>query len=48
MPEHDWLINDMPTAERPRERLVANGSGVLSDAELVAVLLRAGYDGISR
>ena len=47
MPEHDWLIDDIPEEERPRERLVANGGGVLSDAELVAILLRAGYDGIS-
>jgi DNA repair protein RadC len=45
--ERGWLIKEMPAAERPRERLVATGSGALSDAELVAVLLRSGYSGTS-
>jgi DNA repair protein RadC len=35
-------ISDWPLAERPRERLLANGAKALSDAELLAVLLRTG------
>jgi DNA repair protein RadC len=38
-------ISDWPLAERPRERLLAEGAKVLSDAELVAVLLRTGLPG---
>jgi DNA repair protein RadC len=37
--------SDWPAGERPRERLLAMGAGVLSDAELVAVLLRTGVRG---
>jgi DNA repair protein RadC len=40
-------ISDWPLAERPRERLLANGPGSLSDAELLAVLLRTGVRGKS-
>lgn len=40
-------ISDWPEAERPRERLLAKGAAVLSDAELVAVLLRTGIRGKS-
>ena len=40
-------ISDWPPAERPRERLLAQGAGVLSDAELLAVLLRTGLPGKS-
>src|ERR1051325_7881878 len=40
-------ISDWPLAERPRERLLAEGAKVLSDAELVAVLLRTGLPGKS-
>jgi DNA repair protein RadC len=35
-------ISDWPVNERPRERLLAKGAETLSDAELVAVLLRTG------
>src|SRR5215813_110558 len=38
-------IADWPESERPRERLLASGPGALSDAELVAVLLRTGVRG---
>ncbi|MFP5405872.1 MAG: UPF0758 domain-containing protein, partial [Gammaproteobacteria bacterium] len=31
-----------PTDQRPRERLLAGDAGRLSDAELLAVLLRTG------
>ncbi len=41
------LIADLPPEERPRERLLRNGARVLSDAELVAVLLRGGRPGAS-
>jgi DNA repair protein RadC len=35
-------ITDWPAEERPRERLVMNGVESLSDAELLALVLRAG------
>src|SRR6478735_5043503 len=38
-------IADWPVGERPRERLLAQGPGSLTDAELVAVLLRTGVRG---
>lgn len=38
-------IKDWPRAERPREKLLLAGSGVLSDAELVAILWRNGHGG---
>jgi DNA repair protein RadC len=40
-------IPDWPAAERPRERLLASGPEALSDAELIAVLLRTGMRGKS-
>jgi DNA repair protein RadC len=40
-------ISDWPVLERPRERLLAQGAAALSDAELVAVLLRSGVRGKS-
>jgi len=40
-------IRELPSAERPRERLLKQGSGALSDSELVAVLLRTGSAGSS-
>lgn len=40
-------IADWPLLERPRERLLAQGAGSLSDAELVAVCLRSGVRGKS-
>ena len=38
-------ITDWPQAERPREKLLARGPGALSDAELLALLLRTGLPG---
>lgn len=35
-------IADLPTSERPRERLMARGSQHLTDAELLAILLGTG------
>ena len=40
-------ISDWPLSERPRERLLAQGAGSLSDAELLAVILRTGLPGKS-
>ncbi len=40
-------ISDWPLLERPRERLLAQGAAVLSDAELLAVFLRTGSRGKS-
>jgi DNA repair protein RadC len=40
-------ISDWPRAERPRERLLTEGAKALSDAELLAVLLRTGVRGKS-
>lgn len=38
-------ITDWPLAERPREKLLAQGSQSLSDAELLAIFLRTGIRG---
>ncbi|CAN4266716.1 RadC DNA repair proteins [Methylophilaceae bacterium] len=40
-------IRDWPAAERPREKLVDQGAGALSDAELLAIFLRVGVMGKS-
>ena len=40
-------ITDWPAGERPRERLLAQGSDALSDAELLAIFLRIGVRGKS-
>lgn len=40
-------ISDWPLGERPREKLLARGPESLSDAELLAILLRTGIRGRS-
>lgn len=40
-------ITDWPTQERPREKLLRHGPGMLSDAELLAIFLRTGVRGKS-
>src|SRR6478672_4996975 len=40
-------ISTWSPGERPRERLLANGASTLTDAELVAILLRTGVRGKS-
>jgi DNA repair protein RadC len=45
MPRHTTLQTSLPPEERPRERLLRHGPGVLTDAELLAVLLRTGTPG---
>ena len=39
------LLKDLPEDARPREKLLARGPGALSDAELLALLLRTGLPG---
>lgn len=39
------MIRDLPLGERPRERLREHGPGFLSNAELIAILLRTGVTG---
>ena len=39
------MIRDLPQEERPRERLARHDAGSLSNAELVAILLRVGIGG---
>jgi DNA repair protein RadC len=43
--EHPVTITSWPCDERPREKLIAKGPAALSDAELVALLLRTGVKG---
>ena len=40
-------IKDLPSQERPRERLVEHGAEALRNAELIAILLRMGTKGRS-
>lgn len=40
-------LRDMPTTERPRERLQNQGAAALREAELLAILLRTGVKGVS-
>jgi len=40
-------IRDWPAGERPREKLLEQGSASLSDAELLAIFLRTGVSGKS-
>ena len=42
-----FRIQDLPSDDRPRERLLASGPGALSNEELVALLLRTGSRGES-
>ena len=39
-------MKDLPAAMRPREKLLAQGPAALSDAELLALLLRTGLQGL--
>ncbi len=38
-------IREMPQDDRPREKLIARGASALTDAELIAILLRTGMVG---
>lgn len=46
-PKPVYRIMDLMASERPRERLMQHGAGALSDAELLAILLRVGVEGES-
>lgn len=37
-----YMLRDLPDEERPRERMLRYGAGALSQAELLAILLRTG------
>ncbi len=37
-----FTLKELPAGERPRERLMRHGAAALSDAELLAILLRTG------
>ena len=42
-----YRIQDMEASQRPRERLEVQGASVLRDAELLAILLRVGKQGVN-
>ncbi len=39
---NNYTIKDLPEVERPREKLIRYGSGSLSNAELIAIIIRMG------
>ena len=41
-PDYRPMIRDLPQGERPRERLRSRGASALSNAELLAILMRTG------
>ncbi len=43
-PGYSVRIRDMAASSRPRERLAQDGPGALSEAELLAIILRVGSD----
>src|SRR5215203_4613064 len=45
MTEYHLTIKELPASEQPRERLRDHGAAALSDAELLAILLRVGVAG---
>lgn len=45
--DRGYRITDLATEERPRERLARLGAAALQNAELVAILLRAGIQGLN-
>jgi len=42
-----YTIHDLPADTRPRERLIRLGAESLSDAELIAIVLRSGARGVN-
>ncbi|MEB3100379.1 RadC family protein [Ferviditalea candida] len=42
MESHNVTLRDVPKEERPRERMLQHGAQALSNAELLAILLRTG------
>jgi DNA repair protein RadC len=47
MTEYRLRMKELPPAEQPRERLASVGPTALSDAELLAILLRVGVPGLN-
>ncbi len=47
LPSYHLRIKELPPAEQPRERLRDYGPSALSDAELLAILLRTGLQGMN-
>jgi len=47
MPDRSPIIRELPAGERPRERMEQYGPSALSNAELLAILLRVGVKGES-
>ena len=45
--EYPVMMRDLPDGEKPRERLVGHGASSLSNAEILAILLRTGSRGES-
>lgn len=41
--EKSYTIKDLPLSERPREKLYSHGAHALSNAELLAILIRTGH-----
>lgn len=46
-PENGFSIRDLAPQERPREKMILNGSETLSNAELLAILIRTGTRDLS-
>lgn len=47
MHTNNIIMKELPVSERPYEKCEAYGPGVLSDAELLAVIIRTGSGGVS-
>lgn len=45
LPINQWAIKDMPLENRPDERLEQLGAEALSDSELLAIIIRTGFQG---
>lgn len=45
--EKKYTVKDLPLDDRPREKLLIRGAQSLTDAELVAIILRTGKKGMS-
>lgn len=45
MKQQPYRISDISAEDRPREKMAAHGASVLSDSELIAILLRTGIQG---
>ncbi len=46
-PQYHLRIRELPINDKPRERLRIHGPSALADAELLAILLRVGVEGVN-